>query len=560
MSATKDLLDRIIGKLNASVKTEAQTLTPVQQAQARANIGAISDDKLQESVNDALAQTKVTAAAISSALGYTPASIYKAWESVDLDVVTGAVMSAVRYINKLSSGKYAEVVVDRYNQLKVTGYQWDTSSNFGLCSFFDDKQAHISSVKLTTGTQYTDYLVDVPSNAFTVVINGTTSNAIGLKGLKVYDCKTLGEEKANRIARWVTPSIEVKDKTIISANGKSEQTLNNGELGIVDVSAYKKVVVSGYQYELSYGFDMCCFYDAAGDLISQHQGATSASKATLTLDVPSNATTLKVNGQRYEAHVAVHAYQVFDVDDLYEAVRPQGKKLITLGDSITALGTGNTGWVKYFIEKTGCALIANVAVNGATLMDKTGTIYDGNPVFDGSDNNINNVLGNQVQKIINNTYEAPDIIMIAVGTNGGISITKDQIKAAYYDNSNTLISLDSVDRTTSAGAYRWCTEKLQTLYPNAIIFWCTPIMGHQTTRSAENAMAYAESLRIATEYSGQIMIDTIRCGINGVFEKKDANGRYLVDGLHPNMNGARKIGYYNAAKVMPFLGDSFALT
>jgi hypothetical protein len=85
-------------------------------------------------------------------------------------------------------------------------------------------------------------------------------------------------------------------------------------------------------------------------------------------------------------------------------------------------------------------------------------------------------------------------------------------------------------------------------------------MGHQTTRSAENAMAYAESLRIATEYSGQIMIDTIRCGINGVFEKKDANGRYLVDGLHPNMNGARKIGYYNAAKVMPFLGDSFTLT
>lgn len=43
MSATKDLLNKIIGKLNASVKTEAQTLTPAQQAQARANIGAISE-------------------------------------------------------------------------------------------------------------------------------------------------------------------------------------------------------------------------------------------------------------------------------------------------------------------------------------------------------------------------------------------------------------------------------------------------------------------------------------------------------------------------------------
>jgi hypothetical protein len=84
-------------------------------------------------------------------------------------------------------------------------------------------------------------------------------------------------------------------------------------------------------------------------------------------------------------------------------------------------------------------------------------------------------------------------------------------------------------------------------------------MGYQTTRSAENAMAYAESLRIATEYSGQIMIDTIRCGISGVFEQSGANGRYLVDGLHPNVNGAKKIGYYNAAKVIPFLGNSFTL-
>jgi lysophospholipase L1-like esterase len=218
-----------------------------------------------------------------------------------------------------------------------------------------------------------------------------------------------------------------------------------------------------------------------------------------------------------------------------------------------------TGWLKYFIEKTGCELIANVAVNGAWLNDKTGTIYDGNPLFNGTDNNVNNVLGNQVQKIINNGYEAPDIIMIAIGTNNGISITKDQIKSAYYDSSNELIPLENVDRKTSAGAYRWCLEKLHETYPNAIIFWCTPIMGYQSIRSADNAINYAESLRIATEYTGQIMIDTIRCGINGVNEKNGANGQYLVDGLHPNSNGAKKIGYYNASKVLPFLGNNFTL-
>lgn len=507
---------------------------------------------------------------IKESLGYSPANqdtvdnlsnekadVYSGWENASYDEVTGSLIKTTKYIHTYANGKYLSAIVDKYKQVKVTGYQWDASSGFALCSFYDINDVLISSVQLTKDTQYTDYLVDVPSNAFNMLVNGKVGNAMGFVGLKINDCKSLTEEKANRIAKWVIPNIKIKDQYIISANGKSEQSQTDGELGIVDVSKYQRVIVTGYQYDLTYGFDVCCFYDALGNLISSHQGITSKAKAILTLYVPKDAVILKVTGNRYGPHVYVQAYQVFDVDDLYEAVRPQGKKLITLGDSITALGTSNTGWVKYFIEKTGCELVANVAVNSAVLSDVSGTTYDGNPV---QSNQTNNTLGNQVQKIINNAYESPDIIMIAIGTNSGISITKEQIKSAYYDSSNNLIPLANVDRTTNAGAYRWCTEKLQTQYPNAIIFWCTPIMGYQTTRSAENAMAYAESLRIATEYSGQMLIDTIRCGINGVNEASGANGQYLVDGLHPNVNGAKKIGYYNASKVLPFIGNTFTLS
>jgi hypothetical protein len=53
------------------------------------------------------------------------------------------------------------------------------------------------------------------------------------------------------------------------------------------------------------------------------------------------------------------------------------------------------------------------------------------------------------------------------------------------------------------------------------------------------------------------MIDTIRCGISGVNEVSGANGQYLIDGLHPNVNGAKKIGYYNASRVLPFISNSF---
>lgn len=232
-------------------------------------------------------------------------------------------------------------------------------------------------------------------------------------------------------------------------------------------------------------------------------------------------------------------------------------KLMTLGDSITQLGTQDRGWVKYFIESTGCTLIANVAVNGAVLSDSSSTTYDGNPVQETQDNN---VLGNQVQKIINNGYEAPDVILIAIGTNGGISISKDDIKNAYYNASGDLIALESVDRKTHAGAFRYASEKLHELYPDALIFWCAPIMGHQKKRPAQTAVSYYESLKTAVDFTGQLMIDTIHCGINGVNEKQNEAGEYLVDGLHPTIKGAKKIGYYNASVVKSFLGTGSGLT
>lgn len=232
-------------------------------------------------------------------------------------------------------------------------------------------------------------------------------------------------------------------------------------------------------------------------------------------------------------------------------------KLMTLGDSITQLGTQDRGWVKYFIESTGCTLIANVAVNGAVLSDSSSTTYDGNPVQETQDNN---VLGNQVQKIINNGYEAPDVILIAIGTNGGISISKDDIKNAYYNASGDLIALESVDRKTHAGAFRYASEKLHELYPDALIFWCAPIMGHQKKRPAQTAVTYYESLKTAVDFTGQLMIDTIHCGINGVNEKQNEAGEYLADGLHPTVKGAKKIGYYNASVVKSFLGTGSGLT
>ena len=243
-----------------------------------------------------------------------------------------------------------------------------------------------------------------------------------------------------------------------------------------------------------------------------------------------------------------------EVETLNDNVDTRTYKVIALGDSITAFGTGSRGWLRYFKEKISCDIIANTAVDGAWLYDKeAGTIYDGNPIA--GDNNLN-VLGNQVQKILNNNYDAPDLIMIAVGTNSGISITEQQIKEVYFNNG--FIALEDVDRTTSAGAYRWCLEKLHTKYPDAIIIWCSPIHGAEPTmKGASQIVAWGESLRIATAITGQQFIESYRCGICGYKEVMNSEGEYLQDGLHPNAKGAKKLGYYNASQVKNILMQVF---
>ena len=229
-------------------------------------------------------------------------------------------------------------------------------------------------------------------------------------------------------------------------------------------------------------------------------------------------------------------------------------KVLYLGDSITAL-TGTSGWWTYFNEIIGVTQYQNVAVAGAHLADYSDSVYDGNPVLDGPDNNHNNVLGNQVQKVINNqdTYITPDFIIIAIGTNDGITTTLNNAYAEYYNQNGSIKALTDVDRQTSAGAFRYCNEKLHELYPDAMIVWCTPIQASNTIRNVKNVIEWGDNLKLLCSFGSNFCIDTEKCGICGINEINGSNGEDLADGLHPNSNGAKKMGTFNACEFKKFL-------
>lgn len=119
-----------------------------------------------------------------------------------------------------------------------------------------------------------------------------------------------------------------------------------------------------------------------------------------------------------------------------------------------------------------------------------------------------------------------------------------------FTSENEMVAIEELDRRAFASAFRYSIEKLQQLYPAAKIYICTPIQGYITTRSYAQSKAKGDYLKLLAGRMSLEVIDTFCCGICDIYEKKNANGRYLIDGLHPNAAGAKKIGVFNASAVI----------
>lgn len=229
----------------------------------------------------------------------------------------------------------------------------------------------------------------------------------------------------------------------------------------------------------------------------------------------------------------------------------QGKKILILGDSISAYGQ----WTSRFEEIVQPEVFVNVAVAGATISDNVGTKYNGNP---SKGVKKNNTLGNQLEKIKNKkklklkSYQDFESIIIFAGTNDSISKYKDvNIEKQFTTSKSAYKSLKKVDKITIPGSMRYIVESLQSLYPNAQIFICT------TIQSAEDIKGYNSNYIVKNKVIKDIayrlsvpVIDVGECGIYGRYEVKGDNGKHLYDGIHPNKKGGKVLGEYIVRKYM----------
>lgn len=251
----------------------------------------------------------------------------------------------------------------------------------------------------------------------------------------------------------------------------------------------------------------------------------------------------------------------------------KGLKILALGDSITAMG-GVNGWTYWIKQYLLADKVVNVSVAGSTWQDKVANqTYDGNP----QPSTDGNVMGNQVQKILNAKangdadYQDFDVIIFSFGTNDSVDFsvqTKESVEKQfitnYAQNNFTVVPIDSVNRQTLAGAMRYGFQKLHEAYPNAVIFMCTPTQEcYETFDSIYRKGNFIEY--VATRLGAET-IDTRRCGIRNIYESQttidydhpEQSGAApiqtdLLDGIHTNENGAKKIAKYNAREIMKYL-------
>lgn len=237
-------------------------------------------------------------------------------------------------------------------------------------------------------------------------------------------------------------------------------------------------------------------------------------------------------------------------------------KVLFMGDSITALGV----WVEHFNNIIKPELSVNIAVSSATWCDRHNTVLDGNPVFRISDyGGPNNTLCNQVEKVLrakdenhpnyqkDEKFNDFDVILVSVGTNDGaeqLPLTTEKINLQFINEDLSPLPLEKVDRTSWAGAMRYAYEHLRRMYPDAKIFYCSPIQACEELRSYKSTKLKGEVIKaVCDRISDVIFVDTFNCGICSIYEIKEQNGRDLIDGLHPNGNGGKKIAEYNARAV-----------
>ncbi len=237
------------------------------------------------------------------------------------------------------------------------------------------------------------------------------------------------------------------------------------------------------------------------------------------------------------------------------------------GDSITA---GNQ-WSWHVFNKLGMKSHHNVAVGSAvwyrrtvningvtvTTQDYTSPDFAGisggwEPTDDAHEMQMrmNNCAVVHIQRFVEEVksgeHPVPDVFAFAMGTNDSVECMGDADEALM---GKSIIDNPNVDTFTEAGAMRWCIQTIQENYPDCRIFVLTPLQTADPKFNKKNRKLIKSMKKICAGMGVQVIDCNSSCGICEKYENEGAEGRYLIDGLHPKLNGQELEGSFVAKEI-----------
>lgn len=151
-----------------------------------------------------------------------------------------------------------------------------------------------------------------------------------------------------------------------------------------------------------------------------------------------------------------------------------------------------------------------------------------------------------IEEVRNGSFPAPDIFAFAMGTNDADDCLGDPEKAL---TGKALENNDNIDLFTEAGAARWCIQKIMEEFPNCRVFILTPIQTANPEHNQKNLKTIEVLRKIAGGMSAQVIDCFNGCGICEKFEVIGGEGKYLRDGLHPDIPGQKLEGKFAAKEI-----------
>lgn len=223
----------------------------------------------------------------------------------------------------------------------------------------------------------------------------------------------------------------------------------------------------------------------------------------------------------------------------YRYANLSDKTIVIIGDSIAEtnyiingeLSPHKTNWPTYAGQLLNSPTIYNLAQDGTSYHEPPGAgQYQ---TFEG-----------QYNYMVSKGYD-PDIIIVALGTN--------DIQWPHTDTYESAMAIENksdLDKNNLYQCIRWAHWTLTENYPGAVI-----IVATLTQRASASVYTYVReaTIKMGETYCINLFDATTESGIIKQFETVGSEGRYLLDGLHPNEAGKQLLGDYFAKKITKLL-------